>query len=254
MVGSANIETEDLQGRIVVVPGGTGGVGEGIVRAYLNRGATVVVPSRNEGKADHLRELLGADAKSGRLHFVLQDYDTFSGAEALSNTIVSKFGKVDDVVATIGGWWAGKPLVEVSDEDWQKVYVGLSTAHVGILRAFLPKISRTGAYTLILGGSAYTPVPGSSLMNMEQAGLLIMRDVVQLEFGDDRRIFSLVMGPIMTRHRHRGDPDWVTAEQVGEIAAGFSANAALGGVEVRLRVQGDVEQARALIEGASHAK
>lgn len=254
MAGSVIVKGDELTGRVVVIPGGTGGVGEGIVRSYLARGATVVVPSRNEGKAEHLRELLGADANPDRLHFLLQDYGSFAGAEALAEAVVSKFGKVDDVVASIGGWWAGKPLVGISEEDWEKVFVGLTTSHVAVLKAFLPRIPRSGAYTLILGGSAYTPVPGSSLMNMEQAGLLIMRDVVQLEVGDQRRIFSLVMGPIMTRHRHRGDPDWVTAEQVGEIAAGFSSNSKLEGIELRLRVQADVEHARSLISGDAHGK
>ena len=40
----------------VVVAGGTGGVGEGIVRAFLKQGAHVVVPSRSESKLEGLRE------------------------------------------------------------------------------------------------------------------------------------------------------------------------------------------------------
>jgi len=49
----------DLSGRRVLVPGGTGGVGEGIVRAYLDAGADVVVPTRSEARGAELRAALG---------------------------------------------------------------------------------------------------------------------------------------------------------------------------------------------------
>jgi len=42
----------DLSGRRVLIPGGTGGVGEGAVRAYLAAGADVVVPTRGQERAD----------------------------------------------------------------------------------------------------------------------------------------------------------------------------------------------------------
>lgn len=238
-----------LDGRVVVIAGGTGGVGEGIVRAYLERGATVVVPSRSEGKVDGLREVLGEAGGSARLHFLVQDYSTFADAETLADDVVAKFGRVDDVVASIGGWWAGKPLWQISEQDWKSIFIDFSTSHVAMLRAFLPRLGVSGAYTLILGGSATTPVPGSAIVNMEQAALLMMRSVVQLEAGDQRRIFGLVMGPIMTRMRHRGDPDWVTADQVGEIAASLSARPSVRGRDFSLRGQADVESARRVAAG-----
>ena len=51
-----------LDGKIALIPGGTGGVGEGIVRGFLNAGATVVVPSRREESLEKLRRQLGESA------------------------------------------------------------------------------------------------------------------------------------------------------------------------------------------------
>lgn len=45
----------DLSGRHILIPGGTGGVGQGAVRAYLAAGADVVVPTRNEARAEEFR-------------------------------------------------------------------------------------------------------------------------------------------------------------------------------------------------------
>jgi NAD(P)-dependent dehydrogenase (short-subunit alcohol dehydrogenase family) len=49
----------DLSGRHVLIPGGTGGVGEGAVRAYLEVGADVVVPTCSQQRADEFRAVLG---------------------------------------------------------------------------------------------------------------------------------------------------------------------------------------------------
>lgn len=47
-----------LSGNMVVVPGSTGGIGEGIVRAYLRAGADVVVSTGSTGRAQEFQQLL----------------------------------------------------------------------------------------------------------------------------------------------------------------------------------------------------
>jgi len=83
-----------------------------------------------------------------------------------------RLGGVDDVVAPIGGWWAGKQLWEIDESDWQDAFVQLATTHMAVARAALPRMKPEGAYSLIVGTSAFTPVPASGLESMEQAALL----------------------------------------------------------------------------------
>jgi len=242
---SSSDARHDLSGRRVLVPGGTGGVGEGVVRGYLAAGADVVVPTRTQERAEEFRRVLG-DAATGRLHLVVHDYTTFAGAEELAGRMEQRLGGVDDVVAPIGGWWAGKRIWEIDEADWQSAFVGLATAHVAVLRACLPRMKARGAYTLVVGASAFTPIPGSGLVSMEQAALLMMRQVLDAEAGGRQRIFTLVLGPVRTRLADDGDPDRVTAEQVGAVAVAASAAATVGGREIRLRGQAEVAEALAL--------
>ncbi|MGW6483963.1 SDR family oxidoreductase [Streptomyces sp. NPDC055059] len=238
----------DLSGRRVAVPGGTGAVGEGVVRSYLAAGADVVVPTRTQERAEEFRRVLG-DAATDRLHLVVHDYTTFAGAEQLAEEMERRLGGVDDVVAPIGGWWAGKRLWEIDESDWQNAFVGLAAAHVAVLRAFLPRLKARGAYTLIVGASAFTPVPGSSLVSMEQAALLMMRQVAQAEAAGQQRVFALVLGPVRTRLADSGDPDWVSADQVGAVAVAASAAASVGGSEIRLRSRSEADEALAVLQG-----
>jgi 3-oxoacyl-[acyl-carrier protein] reductase len=127
-----------LSGHRVLVPGGTGGVGEGVVRQYLAAGAEVVVPTRTPERAAEFRRVLGPAATS-HLHLVVHDYTTFAGAEDLAAQTEHRLGGIDDVIAPIGGFWAGRPLWEVTEADWQGTFVQLATAHLAVLRACLPQ-------------------------------------------------------------------------------------------------------------------
>ncbi len=227
----------DLSGHRVLVPGGTGAVGEGVVRAFLAAGADVVVPTRSDHRLTEFRARFG-DATVGHLHDVVHDYTTFAGAAELAEQMHARLGGIDSVVAPIGGWWAGRTLAEIDEADWQSAFIDLATTHMAVLRACLPRMSGRGAYSLVLGDSATTPVPGSGLVSMEQAATLMMQRVVAAESaggaGQQRRhIVALVLGPVRTRQMESGDRAWVSAEQVGAVAAELAAGG-VGGDQLHL--------------------
>lgn len=212
-----------LSGRRVLIPGGTGGVGEGVTRAYLAAGADVVVPTRSEQRAEELRNLLGESA-TAHLHLFTHDYTSFAGADALVGAMRERLGGVDDVVAPIGGWWSGKPLWEVDEADWQAAFVSLATTHIAVLRAALPHMTDLGAYSIIVGESAYAPIPGSGLVSMEQTALQMMHQVVVAELQGTKRAFLLELGPVATRFVESPDPEQITPELIGRVAVAASVS------------------------------
>lgn len=205
----------------VLVPGGTGGIGEGVVRAFLTAGAEVIVPTRSEERAQDFRDVLG-EAADEHLHLIVHDYTTFAGAHDLVDQVVHYRGALDSVVAPIGGWWQGRTLAEITEEDWQSAFTNLASTHMAVLRAALPQLSEHGAYTVIVGDSAAWPVPGSGLVSMEQAALLMMQRVAAVESGATRRVFSLILGQVQTRTGKGG----IDAIDVGRVAAAISASTA----------------------------
>ncbi|WP_084399091.1 SDR family NAD(P)-dependent oxidoreductase [Henriciella aquimarina] len=216
----------DLGDRRVVIAGGTGDVGEGLVRAWLKTGAHVIVPSRTQGKVDEFRQVLSDLGPIERLDFVVGDYTGFASAQETAERITADHGPVTDVVASIGGWWQGKPLWEVSEAEWQRYFVDMTTAHAATARAWVPRLSKTGSYQLILGGSAVMPVRGASIINMQQAALLMMRHVLSVEAGEKQRIATQILGPVITRARETYEPDWVSNDEVGLVTTGIAADPA----------------------------
>jgi NAD(P)-dependent dehydrogenase (short-subunit alcohol dehydrogenase family) len=219
----------DLSGRRVLVPGGTGGVGEGIVSAYLDAGADVVVPTRSDARGTELRAAIGT---SQLLHLPTHDYTSFAGAEALGAEMTERLGGIDDVVVPVGGWWQGGPLTTIDEDDWAGAFTGLATAHMALARAIVPRLSGVGAYTVIVGQSAEFPVPGSGLVSMEQAAVLMMQRVLAAE-SPDERVHALVLGPVRTRFVD-GEPEWVSASEVGAAAVALSLATGIGSRSVSL--------------------
>jgi 3-oxoacyl-[acyl-carrier protein] reductase len=146
------------------------------------------------------------------------------------------------VVAPIGGWWQGRTLAEITEQDWQSAFTGLATTHMAVLRAALPHLTDAGAYTLVVGDSSAWPVPGSGLVSMEQAALLMMQRVAAAESGSSRRVFSLVLGPVTTRHAE----GVVDAKDVGSVAVAISAGIAPS-ASIGLHSQDEVQTALSLL-------
>lgn len=137
-----------LDGMIALIAGGTGNVGEGIVRAFLKEGATVVVPSRNAETLDQLCGYLGSFA-TNRFVPLVGHIRQIEGAERLRDEVLNKFGRLDAVVASLGRSWDGElPLTEVPMETWQQYLENNLTSHFVAARTFLPVLvqQKGGSY------------------------------------------------------------------------------------------------------------
>ncbi len=214
--------------KIVLVVGGSGEVGEGVVRQFLKSGATVVVPSRSQDKLNDLRRRLEA---GDSLVTLVADVGLVPGAEELRDKIHQEVGQLDAVVASLGRWWQGQPLTEVSLDLWHKLIDNSLTAHFITARTFLPVIAdKVGSsYTLINGAGGLHPVPTAGPISVSAAAQMMLQKVLSAEAkqaGQPVRINSLVLAtPVITRSRPQGKPEWLTADHAGEYAVYLASEA-----------------------------
>jgi NAD(P)-dependent dehydrogenase (short-subunit alcohol dehydrogenase family) len=208
-----------------LVAGGAGAVGEGIVGRFLDAGWRVIVPSRSQARLDAQRDRLG---QPENLTGVVGDVGTAAGAGEVRDSLRAQGVRLQAVVASIGGWRSGPLLVDTPIEDWQAVLTGNLTSHLVLAQAFLPMLPPGGAYTVIVGDSAETPVRGAGPVSVAASAVLMLARSLALESaGKGVRVNSLVLGPVKTR-RSSGRYDWVTAEEVGDTAVWLSSTAGRG--------------------------
>ncbi|MHB9849070.1 SDR family NAD(P)-dependent oxidoreductase [Streptomyces krungchingensis] len=238
---TASSATLPLHGKVAVIPGGTGNVGEGIVRAFLKAGATVVVPTRSKDRFTALTKLIGPELSS-QLKAATGAYGSFASARALAESIASEHGRIDHVVASIGGWWMGKTLWDTGEAEWQEFFIDTTTAHMAVARAFVPRLSPEGSYTVISGFSAQRPYPGAGIVSMHGAALLMMREALSAELQGQRRVNDLVLGPIINRSRPSGAHDWLTADQVGEAAVTVATSRAITDEHILIETSSDLQR------------
>jgi NAD(P)-dependent dehydrogenase (short-subunit alcohol dehydrogenase family) len=107
--------SDSLQNKVIVITGGTSGIGEACSRHFVAEGAQVVLSSIQREEGDALAAELGDAA-----HFVYADVSNEDEIAALAAAAVEKFGRIDGVHCNAGVW--GKGLVtDFTDADWNKV-------------------------------------------------------------------------------------------------------------------------------------
>ena len=152
--------------RTVVVIGATGVVGGGVVRKYLDAGASVVGVSRSAANLEKLRQQMGI---SGRDAFqsVVADFKDEPSADQAKEAILSVIpgGAIDHVVSVQGFVEFAKPPTHSSlDALKSALSDGLYNNYLAA-KALLPELkSRDGAsFTLVSGGLAHFPPPNPAL-------------------------------------------------------------------------------------------
>lgn len=213
-----------LDGRVAVVCGGAGEVGEGIVAGLLAAGARVAVPSRSnerlEGLAASLRE--NGFSTEGLVPVVGDLSAGGDEARAFARQIASEAGMPHLVVAALGGWDSGPPLADIPIPDWERTVADGLRSHQLAVHAFVPLLrSVPGAsYVMLNGAAARYPVPGSGAVSAVAAGELMMAQVLAAEeAGHDVQVEAYVLGPIGTRSRGNTAVWMADAVQIGEIIA-----------------------------------
>ncbi|MGW2717214.1 SDR family NAD(P)-dependent oxidoreductase [Streptomyces sp. NPDC001492] len=220
--GFAEFGEPFLRGRQVLVVGATGGIGEGMTRALLKLGATLVAAGRDGVRLRLLADYAG-DTGPGvlRTHVIdVSDPDS----TAVRAELAQEYGRFDGAVLAIGNW--GPPgrtaLLDVSDEVWDAMVADNLTSHFRALRAVTPLLVPDGALVHLTGFSAEIPYPGNALVGATNAAKKSLLRTLTAELGGrGPRIHELVIGPIRTRPRAAmgaDSPSWLSAEDLGHHA------------------------------------
>ena len=133
----------DLKGKVVLVTGATGGIGEAIANAMFNQGATVVLTGR---KADVLESLKAKfdGIEAGRAFAIAKDLAKPESAKELIAETIAQAGKIDVLVNNAGLTRDGL-MMRMKDEDWQAVIDVNLTATFRLSReAIMPMIKNKG--------------------------------------------------------------------------------------------------------------
>lgn len=217
----------NLNGKTVLVIGGTGGVGEGVVQTLLSTGATVVAAGRSRARLDDLR----LRSESARL--ATETVDALDPALAgRAAELAGRHGAFDGVVVSVASWGhqGRKAALSLSDDEWNGLVASNLTAVFRLYRAFVPHMALGGALVQLNGMSADLPFPGGAGVASSAAARKSLTRTIAAELsGRGPRVYGVILGMVRTRPRRLAgidDPQWIPASDVGwhiaELVAGTS--------------------------------
>jgi NAD(P)-dependent dehydrogenase (short-subunit alcohol dehydrogenase family) len=221
---------------VVLVLGGSGTVGSGVVHAFLARGSTVVTCSRN---TQSLQKLAGTFGAFGDKLVLLEgNVSDLEGSRKVLDTVLTRFGKIDHVVSSLGSWWQGGVLTKQSLEEFRRVLHDLAGSHFVAASTFLPAIAehKGASYTFITGTAGEKVfTPESSLTTVGASALFGITLAARAEFKDKAVRVNEVRIGLMVLPADSAEKKWqVSHKDIGHVVAGIATDPAIRGQTVRV--------------------
>ena len=130
----------NLEGRVVVVTGGSRGIGRATVEAFARSGAHAVINYLSD-EAAALESVSAAESLGVKALAVAGDVRSVSDAQHLVDRTLKEFGRLDVLVCN-AGVWRGAPVEEMSEELWDEIIDVNLKGTWTVCRAAVPEMKR----------------------------------------------------------------------------------------------------------------
>ena len=212
----------DFSEKVVLVAGGTGGLGRAVSLAFLEQGAQVTVTFRHEGEFHTLKDA-AADRATRLSGFNVDVTDPEQAAE-LVKKIVAQWNRLDVLVNTVGGYAGGTPLWELAPEVFARMIdLNLRATYSLAKSAVLMLARKTGAIVNVASKAAWDHAAGASAYTSTKAAAIALVDSLAADLiGTGVRANSILPSIIDTEANRKAMPNadfskWPKAEDIAEV-------------------------------------
>ncbi len=201
----------ELRDKVVIVTGGTRGIGYGIAQAFLSEGAKVFICGRQE---DHLRSALKALSVSvgDSIDGITADVSRYQDCRKLVEAAIGRFGWLDILVNNAGVGHIYKPIDQISPEVWDTTIGTNLSGTFYCCREAVPLMRKTGSgYIFNISSTAsIVRFAGGSAYNASKTGLTGLTETLVKDVRyDGIRVSEIVIGSVSTEDR--GYESWKLA-------------------------------------------
>ena len=221
-----------LANKVVIVTGSVGNLGLATARALQTAGAKTALLDRSD---DRLRQNY-PDLVGSPDHFLAGGVD-LTNADSMARmaqAICERFGRIDALVNTVGGYRGGKPVHEMDLADWDFLFgVNVRTTLL-CSRAVIPQMLRQGRGKIVnvasrdgLQGSA-----GYSAYSASKSAVLRLTESIAAELKNSNiNVNCILPGTIDTPQNRKAMPNgdfskWVKPEAIAEVILFLISDAA----------------------------
>ncbi|OLL33155.1 3-oxoacyl-ACP reductase [Burkholderia sp. SRS-W-2-2016] len=175
-----------LTGKTAIVTGGGSGFGEGIAKTFAREGANVVVNDLNGPAAERVAsEIALAGGKAIAVAGNIAQRDDW---RTLRDAAIEDFGSVQIVVNNAGTTHRNKPVLDVTEAEFDRVYAVNVKSIYWSVQEFVPYFREQGggSFINIASTAGVRPRPGLVWYNGSKGAVIVASKSLAVELGPDR--------------------------------------------------------------------
>ena len=192
--------TYELTDRVVIITGGSRGIGRAMALAFAEAGARVVVASRKQDGVDAVAAEI--ESRGGTVLAIATHMGNEEAVAALVEQTVEAFGGVDIAINNAATNPHFGPMLTATTALWDKILeVNLRGAFF-LCQQVAPIMEERGGGVIInvVSTAGIRPSPGMGIYSVSKAGLIMMTKVLAMELGPSNiRVNAIAPGVIKTR-------------------------------------------------------
>jgi len=206
---------------VLLISGAAGGLGSGLVRRAADEGWRLILTDRNQERLAALTADIDPDQHVAAPCDALNRNDL----EALIERGSERFGSLDAVVHTVGGFAMGDPVHASDDDTWERMMtLNLKTCRV-LSEAVVPVLQRGGGGRIAFI-TARAALEGAATMGPYCASKAALRSMIESmakELAEDRITVngvlpSMIDTPMNRKNMPDADPArWVTPDSLAGV-------------------------------------
>ncbi|GAB6848824.1 SDR family oxidoreductase [Paraburkholderia kururiensis] len=175
-----------LTGKTAIVTGSGSGFGEGIAKTYAREGANVVVNDLNGAAAERVASEIAL--AGGKAIAVTGDVTREADWHALREAALEDFGSVQIVVNNAGTTHRNKPVLDVTEAEFDRVYAVNVKSLFWSVQAFVPyfRSQGGGVFVNIASTAGVRPRPGLVWYNGSKGAMIVASKSLAVELGGER--------------------------------------------------------------------
>jgi NAD(P)-dependent dehydrogenase (short-subunit alcohol dehydrogenase family) len=175
---------QQLEGKTILITGGTAGIGKACAEAMLIAGAeAVVINGRSRERGERALAAIKDRFADARISLVLGDMARLADAQSVVDAAVEKLGRIDILVNSTGTNDFPALLHKIAIEDVPGILQRCLQAQLLSCRAALPHMreANSGCIINIASDAAKIPTPGESMIGAAMAGIVMFTRVLAIE-------------------------------------------------------------------------
>jgi len=164
-------QAAELTGQVAVVTGAARGIGEAISRELANMGAHVLLVARDRARLDAVRDKIQGDGGAATPYEL--DLRNPDAVEQFGAELRNRWKRCDVLVNNAGTGSFGKPLHEMTPEEWDRTMETNLRAPFLLLRAVAPLMiaQKSGHIINISSLAGHNPVANGAAYSASKWGL-----------------------------------------------------------------------------------